>query len=276
MTKIEWCDKTINPIVGCTKVSEACTNCYAAKMAYRLAHIPATAEKYKGLTCKTGDSIQWTGKVHFDSTDLNKILKWKKPKRIFISSMGDLFHETVESKDIEAIIGIMSLCAQHIFIILTKRPERMFDWFSKYNNIGQIQSELPYHLIEYRTPIRNIERGDSKYINKYPLPNLWLGVTCENQRTADERIPILLEIPATVRFVSCEPLLSPIDLTQYLHRLNQCIVGAETGYGKRPMEISWALSLRNQCIKAGVPFFFKKDSNGNHELAGMVYEEYPL
>lgn len=254
-TKIEWCDLTINPIVGCSKISPGCKNCYAEKMAYRLKCMGIP--KYQNVVDKNG----WTGEIGVDFSCFNNLPK--KPKRIFVGSMGDLFHENVHESWIDEIfkkIGFEYI--QHTFIILTKRPKKAKLYFER--------------LFKY---------------NKKIYPNVWIGITCENQETADERIPVLLQIPAQVWFVSGEPMLEKINIKRFLHpefdicepvcpEYNDCdpaeclkfcgwkgidwvICGAETGPGKRPMDIEWAYDLQNQCDAAGVPFFFKKDSNGN-------------
>ena len=228
-----WWDETWNPITGCSKISEACQNCYAERMSHRLA----------GRYGYPKSPNQFRPTFHADK--LTQPLVWKKPRRIFTVSMGDMFHESVPIDWIDSIFRIMRECQQHTFIILTKRPQKMSfavnGWFEGGENI---------------------------------LPNIWLGVTAENQQRADERIPILLQIPAVVRFVSIEPMLEKINLTSNLpkekilrwHRpmikmIDWVICGAETGPGARPMKWHWATMLWEQCDRAGIPFFFKKESS---------------
>jgi protein gp37 len=224
-SKIEWTDATWNPVTGCTRVSKGCRNCYMARTVPR-----------QGLD-------PWKVVLHPDR--LEQPLKWRRPRRIFVNSLSDLFHEDVPIKFISRVWLTMQLAPQHTFQILTKRPGRMLAYMREFGH----------------------------YEGK-PLPNVWLGVSAENQETADERIPLLLQTPAAVRFVSAEPLLGPVSfrwaqwepfsrdrVTNHLdglRRLDWIIVGGESGPGARPMHPYWARSIRDQCQAAGVPFFFKQ------------------
>ena len=221
-------NKTWNPIIGCSKISEGCKNCYAEKMANRLACIEKTGESYSNVVTMSKNSI-WSGKTHFVESALEKPLKWKKPRMIFVCSMSDLFHESVSNSWINFVMNIIQKCSQHTFQILTKRPEKMRKYFHGLN-IAKI------------------------------LPNAWLGVTAENQEQANKRIPILLQIPAKVRFVSVEPMLSNIDISSFLYeaKLDWVICGGESGHNARPIHPNWVRSLRDQCKQADVPFFFKQ------------------
>jgi protein gp37 len=250
-SKIEWTDETWNPVVGCSKISAGCENCYAQKMACRLAHMGNRA--YQDVVRVSDQGIplpgRWNGKTAFVETALYKPLHWKKPRRIFVCSMGDLFHESVPFKWVHQIWDIMKACPQHTFMILTKRPEKM-----------KRDIELVY---------MKERMGWAKGFWQH----VWLGVTAENQETADERIPVLLQIPAAVRFVSVEPMLWRVDLTPWLPRfldfsyttdparLDWIICGGESGPGARPLHPDWARSLRDQCQDAEVPFFFKQWGN---------------
>lgn len=245
-TKIEYCDETWSPVTGCDPddgyQSDACVHCWARRMSKRLA----------------GRSGYPQAPHNFDVTlhpdRLDQPLHWRKPRRVFVCSMGDLFHEDVPNEFIFQILERVRNVRQCTFLILTKRPERMRDYF------------------HYR----------STHWQK-PFPNLWLGVTAENQEQADKRIPVLLRIPAAVRFVSYEPGLEQIHIKRYLlsgaHKfrqdLNWVICGCENGPGARPMELDWARSLRDQCQAAGVPFFYKRGSDGSRLLDGRMWEEYP-
>lgn len=259
-TKIEWAEETWNPIIGCSKVSPGCTNCYAERMANRL--VGMGQEPYNNvMEARIGQTPKWNGKTHFVESALEKPLHWKKPRNIFVCSMGDLFHETVSFKDLHWIFSVIAKCSQHIFMVLTKRPETMAQYF--------------------RTVYPEYEPGSA------PIPNLWLGVTAENQEMADERIPILLDIPAAKSFVSIEPMLGPVDLQvlrsqksnlvydsllgREYHNYKQSdwwckssgyldwvICGGESGPGARPMNPSWVISLRDQCQASKVPFMFKQ------------------
>lgn len=170
---------------------------------------------------------------------LEQPLHWKRPRFIFVCDMGDLFHEDVEFGFIDGVLIIMALCKEHTFCLLSKRPKRMVEYFSGIK---------------------------SATVAKLPLPNVWLGVTAENQQRADERIPVLLSIPAAKRFVSIEPMLGPIVFTkEQLKKLSWVICGGESGPHARPMDPNWARDLRDQCQAAGVPFWFKQ--NGEWLLA---------
>jgi len=250
-TKIEWSEMSWNPITGCTKVSEGCKNCYAERMARRLA----------------GRFGYQEYPYHFDVTyhedKLKLPYKWKKPRRVFVCSMGDLFHENIDFQYTKKIWKVMAENNQHVFQILTKRPEQMFKF------------------------IRWLAGADDISIAEFPQ-NVWVGVTAENQKTADERIPILFKTPAAVYFVSIEPMLEPISfhwvnwfpIKDYNHldglcQLDWLICGGETGPGAREMKAEWAWSLYNQCREANVPFFFKKPGDAFEGGSLPLVREYP-
>lgn len=243
MSKIEWTDETWNPVLGCSKVSPGCQNCYAVTMSHRVESMGNP--NYTGLTVKHPNGQRdWSGKVVCLEDRLAIPLKWKKPRRIFVNSMSDLFHEDVPESFIRAVFSVCASARQHKFQILTKRPERM----------REILDRIKYDMLAIRPG----------YGAK--LPNVWLGTSVENQQTADERIPHLLQTPAAVRFLSCEPLLGPVDLRpswlnptrQNNNPISWVIVGGESGPKARPMHPDWARSLRDQCQAANVPFFFKQ------------------
>jgi protein gp37 len=285
MSKIEWTDKTWNPATGCTPVSPGCANCYAAMMARRLQAMGQA--KYR-------DGFKVT--LHPD--ELEKPLHWKKPQKIFVCSMGDLFHEDVSDEVLFKIFTTMAnaqWCHGHRFLVLTKRPLRMKDFIEK----------VRLSLEEQRKPTANPDGSQSIQMTfQFPLNNIWLGVTVCNQEEADEKIPVLLDIPATLRFVSIEPMLGEIDLTHVERmpdpsprpsesitlntlipgcgwsdeedtRLNWVIVGGETGANARPMNPDWARAIRDQCRAAGTPFFFKKMSGRQPIPADINIREFP-
>lgn len=239
-TKISWTDETWNPIIGCQQISEGCKNCYAEKMAKRLCAMGK--EQYFPVV----DPHGWTGKTNFVESQLEKPLKWKKPRMIFVCSMGDLFHKSVDFQDIIEIFLIMKKCPQHTFQILTKRPDIMRDFFEYAPN--------PYW-------------GN--------LPNVWLGVTAENQEQANRRIPVLLKIPAKVRFVSVEPMLSEVIIKD-IDKLDWIICGGESGHNARPMHPDWARSLKDQCESANVPFFFKQWGEWVDEFHAEAHDGYKI
>jgi protein gp37 len=271
-TRIEWCDRVWNPTVGCTPVSAGCKNCYAKRI-YERFH--------------PGQSFN---QVHTIPGRLDDPLHWRKPARVFVDSMSDLFHPDVPYSFIEQVLARMSSADQHTYMILTKRPEKMMEFINGYRERG------------------GWWRGDKVWFGTWPLPNVWLGVSVEDQKTADERIPLLLQTPAAVRFVSYEPALGPVDLGfkrpcpgaswewsetgkreycskcgnwHYEHPagISWVIMGCESGPGRRPMNLDWARSMRDQCQAAGVPFFLKQaEVDGKlikmPALHGKVWAEY--
>lgn len=260
MTKIEWTDLTWNPIAGCDLVSPGCTNCYAMRQAHRLASNPKTPH-YAGTTRAVNGKPVWTGKIGIAPDKvLTAPLRRRKPTRYFVNSMSDLFHPGVPDDVIDRTLAVMALSPQHTFQVLTKRTDRVLTYFSHVNAHGETRHEI----IERKARFF-IEDADAWMTECWPLPNVWLGTSVEDQRRADERIPELLRTPAAVRFLSCEPLLGPVDLCTVDHGhapalsyLDWVIVGGESGPGARPMHPDWARSLRDQCQAAGVPFFFKQ------------------
>jgi protein gp37 len=206
---IEWTDATWNPIVGCSIVSPGCTNCYAMKLAgSRLAH----TMKYRGLTKDSNAGPVWTGEVRLWEKALTDPLHWREPRKIFVNSEGDLFHESIPDEWTDRVFAVMALCPQHTFQVLTKRAERMRDYFATPRRADTINGRIWSTL---GTPIGSRIQHFGKWLITLPLPNVWLGVSCERQQEADERIPLLLQTPAAVRFISAEPLLGPIDLTVF-------------------------------------------------------------
>lgn len=291
---IEWTDATWNPVRGCSRVSKGCENCYAERQAIRFAG-PSGA--YRDLVKKTSQGPKWTGKIRHVYELLDAPLRWRKSRRIFVNSMGDLFHPDVSPAFIADVFAHMAYARQHIFQVLTKRPERMHavltdsDWSDEvYDMSTALAHEAACEILGRRRD--DIHAFDPSL----PLANVWLGVSIEDQATADERIPLLLQTPAAVRFISAEPLLGPVllrkeisskdgstpcapeswSVTDWLtgwigtldhHRrgagqsgpkIDQVITGGESGPKARPSHPDWFRSLRDQCAAAGVPFFFKQ------------------
>ncbi|TIX71478.1 MAG: phage Gp37/Gp68 family protein, partial [Mesorhizobium sp.] len=300
---IEWTDATWNPIVGCSILSPGCTHCYAMGMAGRIEAMTKALKAsgstgvphYDGTTRKVNGNTIWTGKVALAPDHiLTEPLTWRAPRKIFVNSMGDLFHEDVPNEWIDRVFAVMALSTHHTFQILTKRARRMREYIGGFECDGVRRLNVAY------AAGRLMEDGDNAHDEVanavWPLPNVWLGVSAERQQEADERVPELLATPAAVRFVSAEPLLGPIDFeriklpgiinpldalrgegyTTMLHgqyagqrlyhglkygcgrRLDWIIVGGESGPNARPMHLAWARSIRDQCTAAGVPFFFKQ------------------
>ncbi len=296
-TKIEWTDATWNPITGCNVVSPGCTNCYAMKLAgTRLRHHPSRM----GLTTDTKSGPVWNGELRFNEEWLDQPIRWKKPRRIFVCAHGDLFADGVEDAWLDKIFSVMACSRQHIFQVLTKRPQRMHDYLT---------TKMLNHRLVATTAAFDFDVPDELHFPNLPLPHVWLGVSVEDQTRAIERIPLLLSTPASVRWISAEPLLGTLNLAsidvngdgsvdalsirmwedeianwrdsdedweeQFLDWygltdlpegpmspvLDWVVAGGESGPGARPMHPDWARALRDQCAAAGVPFFFKQWGN---------------
>lgn len=226
-TGIQWTDATWNPIAGCSIVSPACTNCYAMAQAARIVRCAAGLERethYAGTIETVNGRPVWTGAVHVAPDHiLTQPLRWRRPRRIFVNSMSDLFHEAVADETIDRIFAVMALAPQHTFQVLTKRPKRMRAYMMRRCDRGRWPAMDMAALMaatgRWNTPALDLRNG-------WPLPNVWLGVTAERQKEADERIPILLDTPAEKRFVSVEPMLGPIDL----RRIAMLEIEYETGF----------------------------------------------
>ena len=254
MTKIEWTDRTWNPIIGCSHVSPGCDHCYAEKMACRLARMPGkVGETYSQVVDL--DKNLWKGRTAFVPSTLEKPLHWKKPKRIFVGSMTDLFHPSVPDEWLDRVFATMALCPQHTFQILTKRPERMLEYISS----------LWVHRRVWKRVVESIGFGhqfEGKWVDDsaWPLSNVWLGVTAENKAMADKRIPVLLQTPAEKRFVSLEPLLKAVDLSRWMHRTQgwtrqdpvyRCPRCGATGWGHYFSTYTWGDDYDESCHACG-------------------------
>lgn len=308
MSKIEWTEKTWNPVIGCSRVSAGCQHCYAETMSARLASMGGdVGALYEGLTTKGANGeTRFTGVVKCLPERLDEPLKRKKSTVYFVNSMSDLFHPNVPFEFIDRVFAVMAACPQHTFQILTKRPERMKQYFEG-NGVAAFK-RIRYELGGWFA----LEVGQKLFDKVYdsfalPLPNVWLGTSVENQETANKRIPLLLETPAAVRFLSCEPLLGAVDLDlrisdYFWHnaltgqtilkeeydeyygngsKINWVVCGGESGCKARPMNLDWARSLRDQCKAAGVPYFFKQVGGTNKKktgrlLDGVEHNEYPI
>lgn len=276
-TGISWTDSTWSPVTGCSKLSEACRSCYAEALSHRFkwTSLPWTeANAAENVVC------------HPDRLEIP--LHWRKPRRVFVCSMGDLFHPQVPEEFLDRVFATMALCPQHTFLVLTKRPERMHSYITNSSTPYRVHAILQKGKLDWASPLNG----------EWPLEGVWLGVTTEDQTRADERIRFLLDTPAAHRFISCEPLLGPIDLT-HVHafhsppwpnpiggepwldvlrgegqypstvtgllidttieaRVDLVIAGGESGPQARPSHPDWFRSLRDQCAAAGVGFHFKQ------------------
>ena len=241
-TGIEWTDATWNPIRGCSVMSAGCENCYAKAVAARFS---GEGQPYEGLAKMTRTGPQWTGKVVLVPEKLEDPVRWKRPRRVFVNSMSDLFHDSVEPEWVEKIVDAMRRAPQHRFQVLTKRPETMAD----------VLTARPEYL----------------------LPHVWWGTSVEDSNVL-ERLDALVAIPSRNLWVSAEPLIGPLDLSHWLkgdwrsgdaewkHGISWVVAGGESGPRARGMEVAWARALRDQCAAAGVPFLFKQW--GEHAQVG--------
>jgi protein gp37 len=282
VTNIEWTDKTWNPTRGCRRVSPGCVNCYAETQAIRFS---GEGGAYEGLVRSTCGGPRWTGEGRFVPDKLEDPLHWRKPMRIFVDSMSDLFFEEFSNEQIAAVFGVMATAHWHTFQVLTKRPARALEWFKWVSEEAQRRHHLnpAYWLVkESVETIGNPARGSGIMAPRWPLSNVWIGASIEDQQRANERLPLLLQLPAALRFVSYEPALEAVDfcateagdalseceecagaepdceLCQGLGRVDWLIVGGESGRNARPFDIAWARGAVAQCQDAGVPVFVKQ------------------
>ncbi|MFN0263368.1 phage Gp37/Gp68 family protein [Tepidamorphus sp. 3E244] len=252
LSEIEWTDTTWNPVAGCTAASSGCTNCYAMHMALRLEAMGM--EKYQGLARRSGKRTVWTGAINLDEESLAAPLQWRKPRKIFVNSMSDLFHEKVPFTFVKRVWQTMEKTPHHQYQILTKRPERMLDFVR--NHVDVV------------------------------LPNVWLGTSVEGKETV-ARIDIISATPAVIRFVSFEPLIAPVGEVD-LSNIHWAIVGGESGPQARPIKEHWIEEIHSLCVRHGTAFFFKqwgtwgKDNKKRSKKAngrlfrGKIWEEMPI
>jgi protein gp37 len=277
---IEWTGDTWNVVTGCTKVSPACAHCYIERT------IP--------FRSKNRPFVNGHIPLQFHPNRLDVPLRKRKPTVYFVNSLSDLFHEDVPDEFIDRVFSAMALAPRHTFQVLTKRAQRMRDYVNT-----EFRSNRVLAAMQALTPDRGVWSWPTW---REAFAHVWLGCSVENQRFADERVPLLLQTPAAVRFLSCEPVLGAVDLRQFLisaraygfhrngnpkpmperdiPRLDWVIGGAESGPKPRPTNIEWARSLRDQCVAAGVPFFWKQNGgrtskSGGRELDGRTWDQMP-
>lgn len=280
-----------NPTQGCEMVSPGCKNCYAMRMAARFAK-DGWSQGLIDLKTK-----KWSREGRLATHKLTEPLTWREPSTVFVNSMSDLFWEKFTDEEIAAVFGIMAACQRHTFIIATKRAKRMREWFEHHSFAVNWHHGLnAWRHARGRVSGLEISAWDGEFLKiahtlSWPLPNVWLLVSVENQEMADERIPHLLATPAAVRGISAEPLLEGLDLRRVQHertfevdaltgdhgvtrplkgrgpKLDWVITGCESGPGARPAQTDWFRSLRDQCKAAGVPFFLKQ---GNVKMEGIT------
>lgn len=312
MSGIEWTDETWNPVVGCTRASRGCDNCYAVAMTHRLEAMGQ--ERYAGLTVLNGRGDRhFNGVVRCVPEALDRPLRWRKPRRVFVNSMADLFHPEVPFEFIDRVFAVMALTPQHTYQVLTKRPERMAEYLSGEHRTDDaardVNNPTTQTLVGCTTlgiacelEAKGWKYGGSCILNDdagvsgWPLPNVWLGTSVEDQAAANERVPHLLRCPAAVRFLSCEPLLGPVNLrrvrideqrtmnafrgrwaydNRYPHtdggiadpnnpggpgdsKIDWVIVGGESGPKARRCDVAWIRLILGQCEQSGVPVFVKQ------------------
>ena len=257
-SRIEWTDATWNPVTGCSKVSPGCAHCYAETLATtRLVGKPG----YPGLPWTPENAA---ANVYLRPDRLDQPLRWRTPRRIFVDSMSDLFHEQVPDDYIWRVWWTMAEATRHTFQVLTKRPERMAEWVTENVTVPAMYGDWTLS-------------GVGGSMTGW-TPNVWLGTSIENDRWT-HRADALRETPAAVRFLSLEPLLGPLpslDLTS----IGWVVVGGESGPGHRSMDPAWVRDIRDRCVEAGVPFLFKQwggrtSKAGGRELDGRTWDEYP-
>lgn len=291
-SSIEWTDATWNPVRGCSRVSPGCGGpnhqggCYAEKIAARFS---GPGQPFEGFAERGAHGGRWTGKMALVDDMLTLPLRWRKPRRIFVNSMSDLFHENLPDEAIDKIFAVMALAPRHTYQVLTKRADRMRAYMSAPDVAKRVwvaANEIADDSERLYLAALAAAGGDWGGATPWPLPWIWLGVSVEDQERADERIPDLLATPAAIRFLSCEPLLGPLDL-QYpigvwpkgppmccsgadcgcmgqpidpplIYGINWIIAGGESGPRARPSHPDWFRSLRDQCHAAGVAFHFKQ------------------
>ena len=285
-SRIDWLRRagakpaTWNPVRGCTPESPGCANCYAPRSAIRLSE---EGQPYHGLVESTPKGPKWTGEVRTVPSMLTKPLRWKKPRMIFVNSMSDLFHKDVPSRFIAAVFGVIAASPQHTFQVLTKRMSRALEWLEELHESAELRKLAPQArcVLELETVLHDL--GESKLKPDYdrkawPLPNLWFGASGENQRQLDKRVKDLFLFDAAVRWLSLEPLLDGVHVSDHLPhpascRCGECyrrahhpsdplvdwvVVGGESGPGARPFDPDWARQLVTECKIAGTPLFVKQ------------------
>lgn len=307
-TSIEWTDATWNPVRGCSRVSPGCENCYAEKIAARFSDPGMWGHGYAERGPHGG---RWTRRVSLLGQDALELpMRWREPRRVFVNSTSDLFHESLTNEDIARVFGVAAACPQHTFQVLTKRARRMREWFEWIAREGRrvpalvgepmppgTSGEASACVMLAGSPLLGARRFiETCQATPWPLPNVWIGVSAEDQRRADERIPELLRVPAAVHFVSYEPALGPIAFREeWLHgafshcpdetndprtdecagctgipgngdycgavrspRLDWVIGGSESGPGARPCDPAWIQAAALQCERTRVAFFTKQ------------------
>lgn len=277
-TAIGWTDMTWNCVRGCSRVSEGCRHCYAEAQAARIVRMgKGRPTAYDGLVKLVNGEPRWTGAVRLVTEHLADPLKWRAPRRVFVNSMSDLFHESLTNEQIAAVFGVMAAAPQHTFQCLTKRADRMRAWFEWCDGaLHCIQHAIMETLDDKR--IGDVLTAAGLSGLTWPLRNVWPGVSVEDRKHGVPRIEDLRAVPATVRMLSCEPLLEDLG-TLDLRGIGWCITGCESGPYARPAKDAWFTSIEEQCRAAGVPYFLKQqmiDGKLVHDFPGQqAFPEVP-
>lgn len=292
-TTIEWprfpgyTAATWNPTRGCSRVSEGCRNCYAERIAGRFSAEGGDQRlPFSEFAIMTPSGPRWTGRVELVEHKLLEPLKRRQPTCYFVNSMSDLFHENLRDETIDRVFAVMAVCPQHLFIGLTKRAERMSGYLRQPAFAGR-RVIVNDQIARWMQSMDDFPRGRSfpRFCGQWPLANVILGVSVEDQAAADQRIPHLLATPAACRVISYEPALGPLDLSRYLTEkgvdsppwvappwADWVIAGGESGPRARPSHPDWFRGLRKQCADAGVPFFLKQITHNGREIP---FDEWP-
>jgi len=268
---IEWTEATWNPVTGCTRISAGCANCYIERT------MPFRVERRRF----DGPQIGATTGVRLHPDRLGMPVRWRRPRRVFVNSLSDLFHASVPDEFIAEVFAVMAATPRHTFQLLTKRHGRMRALLCDDEFRKLVQEEFATLAHE------GVDVGDANPWQTWPLRNVWLGVSCEDQQRADLRVPALLDTPAWIRWVSCEPLLGPIDLERADSvafcdgGLDWVVAGGESGPGYRPVDLAWVRALRDQCTgSVHTKFLFKQVGGstpkaGGRLLDGRIHDEMP-
>jgi len=293
-TKIEWADRSWNPVRGCSRVSDGCVHCYAERFAMRMS---GPGQAYEGLVEQGPYGPRWTGTIKLVPAKLTEPLHWRKPARIFVNSMSDLYHDDVPYSFIDKIKAVEAMCPQHIFIELTKRPGRLQQYaeITEPESIWETADKMAcdLNLSQNHTNKAYLRAGRAEA--PWPLPNVWNLISAESQATLDRRVPVLLDSVATVRGMSYEPGLGAVDFDRggfsflqthvspagrQWEKLDWIIVGGESGPGARDFDIKWARKVVDQCRAAGVACYVKQLGSacvtGGNPAEGTMTTGYPL
>jgi protein gp37 len=277
---ISWTDETLNFFRGCSRISAGCANCYAEDVAG--IRLSKPGQKYEGLAVMKNGQPTWTGKVVFDEKVLVQAARWRRGRKLFACSMSDVFHESNSVDDLARAFAYMQLTPRHTYQVLTKRALRMRQILERESFADLVSKEAERILSSLEAP-RMLLDEEPLRTGEWPIKNVWLGVSVENQGAADERIPELLATPAAVRWLSVEPLIGRVSFSLMKDRfvapkldgagIDWVVVGGESGAGHRAMDVEWARSLKHDCAQGGIAFWMKQ--LGGHPTPRKMLEDFP-